>query len=74
LFLNAIGAQITGTRVLALLTIVVLVGGGAFWLLGTSGSPIIGIYFMVLAGVLMGTVYSFLRVMFMFTGKRRPPA
>jgi hypothetical protein len=73
MFLNAIGAQITGTRVLALLTIVVLVGGGAFWLLGTSGSPVIGIYFIVLAGVLLGTVYWFIRVMFMFTGRRRPP-
>jgi hypothetical protein len=73
MFLNAIGAQITGTRVLALLTVVVLIGGGAYWLLGTTGSPVIGIYFIVLAGVLLGTVYWFIRVMYMFTGKRPPP-
>jgi hypothetical protein len=73
MFLNAIGAQITGTRVLALLTVVVLIGSGAYWLLGTTGSPVIGIYFIVLAGVLLGTVYWFIRVMYMFTGKRPPP-
>ena len=69
-FLRAIEAQITGTRVLAGVVLVVLVGGAAYWLVGTTGSPLIGIYFLALAGVLLFAVYWFVQVMGMFTGKR----
>jgi hypothetical protein len=68
-FLTTIQAQITGTRVLAVLTFAVLAGGGAYWLAGTTGAPVVGIYFLVLAGVLSFTIYAFLRLM---TGFIRP--
>jgi hypothetical protein len=69
-FLRAIDAQITGTRVLAAVTLLVLVGGAAYWLIGTTGSPVIGIYFLALAGLLVFAVYWFVQVMRLFTGKR----
>lgn len=70
LFLGAINAQITGTRVLAVVALLVLVGGGAYWLAGTTGSRLIGIYFIVLAAVLVITITLFIRLMRMFTGSR----
>ena len=70
LFLRAINVQITGTRVLAVVVLLVLLAGGAYWLMATSGSPVIGVYFLVLAAVLVFTIYSFIQVMYMFTGKR----
>ena len=69
-FLRAIAAQITGARILAVIAIAVLLGGGAYWLIGTTGSPLIGIYFIVLAGALAFAVYWFVQVMRMFTGPR----
>ena len=62
-FLTTIQAQITGTRVLAGLTFVVLVGSATYWLVGTTGSPIVGLSFLALALVLSVTVYAFLRLM-----------
>ena len=70
LFMGAINAQITGTRVLAVLVLLVLVAGGVYWLIGTTGSPVVGVSLLVLAAVLVITIYSFIRVMYMFTGKR----
>ena len=69
LFLRAINAQITGTRVLAVVVLLVLLAGGTYWLAGTTGSRVIGVYFLVLAAVLVVTIYSFIQVMYMFTGK-----
>jgi hypothetical protein len=70
LFLTAIGAQLAGTRLLASLTFLVLVAGGCFWLVGTAGSPLIGVSFIVLAAVLALTVYWFVRVMTLLSGRR----
>ncbi|HEX2033239.1 MAG TPA: hypothetical protein VHS99_03565 [Chloroflexota bacterium] len=70
LFLSAINAQITGARVLALVALLVLLGGGAYILVGTSGSPLVGLAFIVLAVALSFTIYWFVQVMNMFTGKR----
>ncbi len=70
LFLRAIEAQITGTRALAIVTLLVLIGGATYWLIGTTGSPIVGVYFLALAGALVFAVYWFVQVMGMFTGKR----
>lgn len=70
LFLRAINAQIAGTRMLAVVVWLVLMAGGVYWLLGTSGSPVIGAYFIALAAVLTITIYWFIQVMYMFTGKR----
>jgi hypothetical protein len=70
LFLRAINAQIAGTRLLAFVVTAVLMIGGFVWLLGTTGSPVIGVYFIVLAGMLGFAVYWFLQVMGMFTEKR----
>lgn len=69
-FFATIQAQITGTRILAALTFAVLIGAAAVWLAGTSGSPLIGVYFAVLAVVLGFTVYAFLRLMGMFVRRR----
>ena len=69
-FLRTINAQITGARVLAVLAVVVLLVGAAYWLIGTTGSPVIGVYFLVLAGALAFAVYWFVQVMRMFTGPR----
>ena len=69
-FFATIQAQITGTRILAALTLAVLAASAAFWLAGTSGSPLIAIYFVVLAAVLGFTVYAFLRPMGMFVRRR----
>ena len=70
-FLTTIQAQITGTRVLAALTFVVLIGAATYWLAGTTGSPVIGIYFLALALVLSFTIYAFLRLMTGFIRPRR---
>ena len=70
LFLATIQAQITGTRILAAITFVVLGGSAYFWLASTTGSPIIGIYFAALAAVLAVTVYAFLQLMGIFTRQR----
>ncbi|MGH2352895.1 MAG: hypothetical protein ACRDJN_14900 [Chloroflexota bacterium] len=70
MFLSAIGAQITGTRVLAVVALLVLVGGGVYWLVGTTGSPLVGLSFLALAAVLCFTIYWFIQVMYMFTGRR----
>ena len=69
-FLTAIEAQLNGTRILALIVLAVCLAGGIYWLVGTTGSPVIGIAFIALALVLAVTVYSFVQVMYMFTGKR----
>jgi hypothetical protein len=70
LFLATIQAQLTGTRILAAITFVVLAGSAAFWLVGTTGSPLVGVYFVALALALSLTVYWFIQVMRMFTGPR----
>jgi ABC-type Na+ efflux pump permease subunit len=70
-FVGAIQAQITGTRILAAITFLVLAGGGAAWLAGTTGSPVIGAYFIVLAAVLTVTVYAFLKLMGTFISSQR---
>ena len=69
-FFATIQAQITGTRILAALTFLVLAGSAALWLGATSGSPLIAVYFAVLAAVLAFTIYTFLRLMGMFVRRR----
>jgi hypothetical protein len=70
LFLRAITLQLTGTRVLALVTLAVLLLGAGYWLFATSGSPVIAVYFVALAAVLTVAVYWFIQVMYLFTGRR----
>lgn len=70
IFLGTIHAQIKGTRVLAGLALLILVGSGALWLAATTGSPVIGVYFIAMGAMLSVTVYWFLQVMGMLTGKR----
>ncbi|HEV2122415.1 MAG TPA: hypothetical protein VGW38_06545 [Chloroflexota bacterium] len=70
MFLTAIHVQITASRVLAAITFVVLLAAGFYWLTGTTGSPVIGIYFLVLALTLTVTVYCFIQLMNTFTGRR----
>lgn len=66
-FVATIQAQITGTRILAVVTFLVLAGSAAAWLTSTTGSPIVGYYFIALAAVLTVTVYAFLQLMAVFT-------
>ena len=72
-FLTTIQAQISGTRLLAALTFVVLVSSATYWLVGTTGAPVVGAYFLALALVLSFTVYAFLRLMTGFITPRRAP-
>jgi hypothetical protein len=69
-FLNAIHAQIAGTRILALVVLLVCLAGGVYWLVGTTGSRVVGFAFIALALMLCVTIYSFIKVMYMFTGKQ----
>jgi hypothetical protein len=69
-FLAAINAQITGTRVLAVVVLFVCLAGGVYWLVGTTGSPVVGVAFIALALMLSVTVIAFIQVMYLFTGKR----
>jgi hypothetical protein len=70
MFLGAIQAQITGTRILAALTFLVLIGSTYLWLATTTGSPVIGYFFAAMALALTITVFSFLQLMGIFTRKR----
>ena len=69
-FLTTIQAQITGTRILAAITFVVLAGSAFFWLSVTTGSPVVGYFFVAMAAVLSVTIYSFLHLMGIFAGKK----
>ena len=55
--------QALGTRLLALLAVAVLLGGGVAWLVRGTGNPLIGIMFLVLGLVVIGTVVMFLQVL-----------
>jgi hypothetical protein len=70
MFLQVIQAQITSTRVLFAVTFVVLAAAAFVWLAATTGSPVVGVWMLVMALVLTVTVYWFFQVMGMFTGKR----
>ncbi len=67
--LAAINAQITGTRILALIVLVVLLGGGIY---SVRDNRLAGdrAVFIALALVLCVTTYMFIQVMYLFTGKR----
>ncbi|MBI3971272.1 MAG: hypothetical protein HY332_08275 [Chloroflexi bacterium] len=70
LFLNAIYYQITGARILSIIALVVLLGGGFAWLFLTTGSPVVGLTFLALAATIGIAIYWFIRVMRMFTRTR----
>ena len=63
--------QALGTRLLALLAVVVLLGGGVAWLVRGTGNPLIGIMFLVLGLVVVGTVVLFLQVLGVIGGQER---
>ncbi len=63
--------QALGTRLLALLAVLVLLGGGVVWLIRGTGNPLIGIMFLVLGLVLVGTVILFLQVLRVIGGQER---
>ena len=63
--------QALGTRLLALLAVLVLLGGGVAWLIRGTGNPLIGIMFLVLGLVLVGTVILFLQVLRVIGGQER---
>ena len=63
--------QALGTRLLALLAVLVLLGGGVAWLVRGTGNPLIGIMFLVLGLVVVGTVVLFLQVLRVIGGQER---
>ena len=63
--------QALGTRLLALLAVLALLGGGVAWLIRGTGDPFIGIMFLVLGIVLVGTVVLFLQVLRVIGGQER---
>ncbi len=63
--------QALGTRLLALLAVLVLLGGGVAWLIRGTGNPLIGIMFLVLGLVIVGTVMLFLQVLRVIGGQER---
>jgi hypothetical protein len=69
LFLRAIDVQLAGTRLLALIAVLVLLAGSIFWIAGTAGSPVLAVYFLALAAVLGVAVYWFIQVMNRFRGR-----
>ena len=60
-----------GTRLLALLAVVALLGGGVAWLVRGTGDPLIGIMFLVLGLVIVGTVALFLQALRVMGGQER---
>lgn len=69
-FLQTMRAQLLGARALAILAMAVAIGSGAWWLVGTTGSPMIGIGFIALGVVLSGTLYWFIQLMYMIGAPR----
>ena len=67
-FLTAIRGQLAGARVLAYLAMAVALGSGAWWIIGTTGSPIIGIGFMALSTMLGASIWAFAGLMRMLGG------
>ena len=63
--------QALGTRLLALLAVAVLLGGGVAWLVRGTGNPLIGIMFLVLGLVVIGTVVMFLQVLRVIGGQEQ---
>ncbi len=63
--------QALGTRLLALLAVAVLLGGGVAWLVRGTGNPLIGIMFLVLGLVVVGTVVMFLQVLRVIGGQEQ---
>ena len=64
-------SQALGTRLLALLAVAVLLGGGVAWLVRGTGNPFIGIMFLILGLVIVGTVVLFLQVLRVIGGQER---
>ncbi len=48
----------------------VAIGSGAWWLVGTTGSPLVGVGFIALGVVLSGTLYWFIQLMYMIGAPR----
>lgn len=67
-FLTAIRGQLAGARVLAYLAMAVALGSGAWWIVGTTGSPIIGIGFIALGTMLGASIWAFAGLMRMLGG------
>ncbi|MCX5986157.1 MAG: hypothetical protein NTX54_06550 [Chloroflexi bacterium] len=69
-FLQTMRAQLLGARALAFLAMAVAIGSGAWWLVGTTGSPLVGVGFIALGVVLSGTLYWFIQLMYMIGAPR----
>jgi hypothetical protein len=67
-FLTAIRGQLVGARLLAYLAMAVAVGSGTWWLVGTAGSPLVGIGFIALGTMLGASIWAFAGLMRMIGG------
>lgn len=71
-FLTAIRGQLVGAKFLAYVAMAVAVGSGAWWIVGTTGSPVIGIGFIALGTMLGVSIWAFAGLMRMIGGA--PPS
>ena len=67
-FLTAIRGQLAGARILAYLAMAVAIVSGAWWIVGTTGSPVIGIAFIALGATLGASIWAFAGLMRMLGG------
>ncbi len=67
-FLTAIRGQLAGARILGYVAIAVAIGAGAWWIIGTTGSPVVGAGFIALGAVLGAAIWSFAGLMRMIGG------
>jgi hypothetical protein len=67
-FLIAIRGQLAGARLLAYLAIAVAVGSGAWWIMGTTGSWLIGVAFIALGVTLGASIWAFAGLMQLIGG------
>lgn len=67
-FLAAIKGQLVGARALAVLAMVVAVASGAWWIVGTTGSPLVGLAFIALGVLLGAATWAFADLMRMIGG------
>jgi hypothetical protein len=67
-FLTAIRGQLAGAKILAYLAMAVATSSGVWWIIGTTGSPIIGVGFIALGTMLGASIWAFAGLMRMIGG------
>lgn len=66
--IQAIRTQLFGARLLAGMATLIAISAGAWWIIGTTGSPLIGISFIALGLMIGVALWSFIGLMRMIGG------